>query len=123
MIGTGPAGTVVEQPLLKVIIERPPRLAPMPHNRRSAPLVALLEAADATEIAADAAGEMGELDLQRGQLVQEPAVDDADGRDHQRELPTQHAAEIVGIELRPGDHLRERMDEHIEPEIGSRAPE
>src|SRR5262245_42335438 len=123
MIGTGPAGTVVEQALLEVVVKRPRRLTPMARNRGGAPLVALLEPADATEIATDAAGKMGELDLQRRQLVQQSAVDDTDGCQHQRELPTQHAAEIVGIELWPGDHLREWMNEHIEAEIGGRTPE
>src|SRR5260370_6841629 len=117
MIGTGPAGTVVEHALLKVIIERPLRLTPMPRNRSGAPLVALLEPSDTTEIAADAPGEMGELDLQCRQLVQKPAVDDADGRNHQRELPTQHATEIIRIHPPPAHHLRQRMHEHITPDI------
>src|SRR5262245_6987929 len=123
MVGPGPAGAIVEQPLFEIIVERPLWFASMPWNRGRAPLAALLEAADAPKVAPDAAGEMRELDLQRGQLVEEPAVDDADRRHHQRELPAQHAAKIVGIELRPGNDLRQRMDEDIKPEIGSRAPE
>src|SRR5262245_8607260 len=123
MVGSGPAGAIVEQALFEIIVEWPLWFAPVPRDRGRAPLAALLEAADAPEIAADAAGEMRELDLERRQLVEEPAVNDADRRNHQRELPAQHAAEIVGIELRPGDHLRQWMDEHIEPEIGSRTPE
>ncbi len=43
--------------------------------------------------------------------------------DHQREFPAQHAAEIVGVDLRPVDHPRQRMDEDVEPEIGGRLPE
>src|SRR5262245_7940923 len=123
MVGSGPAGAIVEQALFEIIVEWPLWFAPVPRDRGRAPLAALLEAADAPEIAADAAGEMRELDLERRQLVEEPAVNDADRRHHQRELPAEHAAEIVGIELRPGDHLRQRMDEHIEPEVGSRTPE
>src|SRR5262245_19640281 len=123
MVRPGPAGAIVEQPLFEIIIERPLRFASMPRNRGRAPLVALLKAADAPEIAADAAGEMRELDLQRRQLVEEPAVDDPDRRHHERELPAEHAAEVVGVELRPGNDLRQRMDEHIKPEIAGRTPE
>src|SRR5262249_26978397 len=123
MVGPGPAGAIVEQPLLQIIVERSLWFAPMARNRGRAPLAALLEAADAPEIAPDAAGEMRELDLECGQLVEEAAVDEADRRHHQRELPAEHAAEIVGIEQRPGDDLRQRMDEHIESKIGSRTPE
>src|SRR5262249_18999605 len=76
--GPGPARAIVEQPFFEIIVERPLWFAAMPRNRGRAPLAALLEAADAPEIAPDAAGEMRELDLQRRQLVEKPAVDDAD---------------------------------------------
>src|SRR3954467_3336609 len=111
MVGARPAGAIVEQAMLEVVVERLRRPAAVARDRRGAPLVALLETAHAPEIAAHAAGEMRELDIQMGQLVEQPAVDDADGGHHQREFPAQYAAEIVGIELWPVDHLRQRMDE------------
>src|SRR5262249_46014957 len=109
--------------LLEIMVERLLRLAAVPRQRGRTPLVALLKAADAPEVAADAAGEVGELDLQRWKLIEQPAVDDAHGRDHQGEFPAEHASEIVGVELRPRDDLRQRMDEDVEAEIGRRAPE
>ena len=75
------------------------------------------------EIAADTGGEMGELHLQRRQLVEQAGVDHPHRRNHQRELPAEHPPEIVGIHMLPFDDVRQRMDEHIESEIGGGAPE
>ena len=66
---------------------------------------------------------MRELHVQRRQFVEQSAVDHAHRRDHQRELPAEHAAEIVGIHVLPADDVGQRVDEHVEAEIGGRAPE
>ncbi len=39
------------------------------------------------------------------------------------EFPAEHAPEVVGVKLRPGDDPWQRMDEHVEAEIGRGAPE
>src|SRR5262245_36680293 len=66
---------------------------------------------------------MRDLDLEPRQLVEQAAVDDAHGVHHQREFPTEHAAEIIGIHVPPADDPRQRMNEDVKPEIGGRLPE
>ncbi len=123
MIGSRPAGAIVIEPLFEIMIEGLGRTAVVALNVRRPPFVALLETAYATEIAPDSAGEMRELDIQVGQLVQQPGIDDLDGGRHQRKLPAQHAAEVIRIHLIPADDLGQGMDEDVEPEIGRRLPE
>ena len=123
VIGPGPAGNVVIQPVIEIMVERFWRAAAVAVDFRRAPFVALLKAADAAEIAADAAGKMRELNLQRRQFVEQAGIDDAHRRRHQREFPAQHAAEIVGAHAAPADHPRQRMDEDVEAEIGACFPE
>ena len=109
--------------MLKIVVERLLRLATVARYRCRAPLVALLETADAAEVAADTTGEVGKLDVEVRQCVKQTAVDDAHGRNHQGKLPAEHAPEIVDMKLRPGNDGRQRVNEHIEPKIGSCPPE
>ena len=95
----------------------------MARHRRGAPFVALLKPANAAEIAADTAGEMRELDLQVRQLIEQAAVDDPHRRGHQRKLPAEHAAEIVGVHARPTDDAGQGVDEHVKIKIGAGFPE
>src|SRR5205807_8236345 len=95
----------------------------MARYRCSPVLLAVLEPTDARQIAADTTGEMRHLDFQGRKLIEQTAVDEPHGRDHQGEFPTQHAAEVVRIHLRPCNDLRQWMDENIESKIGARFPE
>src|SRR5271163_1671262 len=72
VIRPGPAGDVVIQPVIEIVVERQGRAPAVAADLRGAPLVALLKAADAAQIAADAAGEMRELDFQIRQFVEQP---------------------------------------------------
>src|SRR6202030_2923047 len=123
VIGAGPAGDVVVEAMIEIMVERCRRAAAVAVDFRRAPFVALLKAADAAEIAADAAGKMRELDFQRRQFVEQARIDDAHRRRHQREFPAQHAAEIVGAHMAPADHPRQWMNEDVEAEIRARLPE
>ena len=109
--------------MIEIMVERPGAAGGRGAALRGAPFVALLKAADAAEIAADAAGEMRELNSQRRQFVEQAAIDQPHRRRHQREFPAEHAAEIVGIHAPPADDARQRMDEDIEIEIGAGFPE
>src|SRR5262245_34192601 len=66
---------------------------------------------------------MRELNLQCGERIEQTAVDNPHGRHHKRELPAEHPPKVVRVHLRPGDHPRQRMNEHIEPEVGACLPE
>src|SRR5262249_1345 len=122
-VGPGPAGNVVIQPMLQVILERLPRASAMAGEVCGAPALARLKAANAAEIAADAAGKVRELDLQAGQFVEQAGIDQADRRRHQGKFPTQDASEIVGIHTRPADNARQRMNKDVEAEISAGFPE
>src|ERR1700691_5526427 len=90
---------------------------------RRAPFVALLKAADAAEIAADAAGKMRELDFERRQFVEQAGIDAPHRRRHQRKFPANCASEIVAVHAAPANDARQRMDEDVEAEIGASLPE
>ncbi len=123
MVGACPAGDIVEQPVVEIMVEWSRRPAAVAIDAHGAPFVALLETADTAEVAADAAGEMRELNAQVRQFVEQAAIDQPHRRRHQGKLPAKHPAEIVGIHARPADHARQRMDEHVEAEIGTGFPE
>src|ERR1700752_2888762 len=97
MIGARPSGDVVEQALIEIMIERLLRLAAVARKPGGAPLAALLKAAGAAQITADAAGKVRELDAQGRQLVEQSGIDEPHRRGYQRKFPAQHAAEIVGV--------------------------
>src|SRR5689334_13244104 len=63
-VRTGPAGNVVIQGTIEIVIEWLTRTPPVARDLRGAKLLARLEAKDAAAIAADAAGEMRKLNLQ-----------------------------------------------------------
>src|SRR5262249_40493794 len=78
----------------------------MARYRGGAIFLAVLETAHAREIAANTATEMGHLNLQGWKLIKQAAIDQPHGRHHERELPTQHASEVVYIHLRPSNDSR-----------------
>jgi len=57
-VRTGPAGNVVKQPLIEIVIEWLTWAAAVARDLRGAKLLARLKTEDAAAIAADAAGEM-----------------------------------------------------------------
>src|SRR5207253_6296035 len=75
------------------------------------------------QISRDPTGEMRYLNPQCRKLVEKAAVDQAHRRHHQGEFPAEHPPEIVRIHGRPRDHSRQRMNEHVEPEVGYCPPE
>src|SRR5215813_9619677 len=79
-IGTRPPATIVKQSLPQVVVEQLPRLAAMTRNAGGAVFLPVLQPVNVRQIAADATGEMGELNLQRGELVEQATVDDAHRR-------------------------------------------
>src|SRR5207248_5221812 len=123
LVRPGPAGDIVIQAMIEIMIEWLARLAAVAGEIRGAPFIARLKAADAAAITADAAGEMRELDLQRRQFVEQAGIDEADRRRHQRKFPAEHATEIVRIHARPANDARQRMDEDVKTKIGAGFPE
>jgi hypothetical protein len=109
--------------MLQVVLERRFRLPTVPRESSGAALLPLLQGANARQVSADAAGKMRDLNLQAGQIVEQAAVDEPHRRHHQGEFPTEHPPKIVRIHGAPGDNPWQRMNEDVEPEIGSRLPE
>src|SRR4029077_2737662 len=64
VVRPGPAGDIVIQAMVEIMVERLARAAAVTDEIRGAPFVARLKAVDTAEIAADTAGEMRELDFQ-----------------------------------------------------------
>src|SRR6201987_4714532 len=95
----------------------------MARQLRGALFSTRLKTADAAAIAADTAGEMRELNFQARQLVEQAGIDQAHRRRHQRKLPAEHAAEIVGIHARPANDAWQGMDEDVKVQIGAGFPE
>jgi len=92
--------------MLEIPIKCLSRLTAMARYRGGAIFLAVLETAYAREIAANAATEMGHLNLQGWKLIKQAAIDQPHGRHHERELSTQHASEVVHIHLRPSNDSR-----------------
>ncbi len=124
MIGPGPAGDIVIEPVIEIMVERLARLPAVARHGGGAPFVALLKAADAAEIAADAAGEMRELNPQASavrragrELISRTAA--VISENSQPSMRPRSSASM----RRPADDARQRMDEDIEIEIGAGFPE